>query len=324
MKPYHPDSSAAARIQDYLDGALSPAEERAFEARLATSPEFRAEVEGWRALYDSLGALPRLAPAPGFAERVLAALPARAPLGVRVWRWVTGGRSASETWAHPPEERLQDFAEGILALPLAARVEAHIGDCPRCASSVTAWRELLGSLEALPRLGPSEGFAERVLAALPAGQAEVLPMAARSASPSRSHRASALDRLAARVRALAPRSRRGWALVATVAAAPAALATAVVWYIMTHPLLTPGHLASFALWRTGDRLAALQAVVSGWLLESAGTFRAFALVEAALASPGLIAGGVLAFCLATVASLWVLWRFLLSSPEEGRYAHAAA
>lgn len=324
MNSHHPDSRAAARIQEYLDGALSPAEERAFEARLATSPEFRAEVEGWRALCHSLDGLPRLAPAPGFAERVMAKLPARAPLGVRVWTWVTGGRSASSGGAHPPEERLQDYVEGVLALPLAARVEAHIGDCPRCASSVVAWRELLGSLEALPRLGPSEGFAERVLSALPVREATSLPVAARSTSPSRSHGPSALDRLAARARGLVPRSRRGWALVGTVAAAPAALVTAAVWYIMTHPLLTPGHLASFAAWRTGDRLAAFQASLSGWLLESAATFRAFALVDAALASPGLIAGGALAFCLTTVASLWVLWRFLLASPEEGRYAHASA
>jgi hypothetical protein len=54
------------------------------------------------------------------------------------------------------------------------------------------------------------------------------------------------------------------------------------------------------------------------------TVRAFAPVEAVLSSPGLVAGGVLIFCLATVASLWVLWRFLLASPEEGRYAHASA
>lgn len=325
MNPYAPDPGIAARIQDYLDGALTPSEERAFEARIAASPELRDEVEGWRALYGRLDALPRIAPSPAFADRVLRQLPARGSLGDRVRRWFGGGvpgAARGEQAEHPGADRLQDYAEGILALPLAARVEAHLGDCPRCRVSVAAFREVVGALESLPRLEPSPGFAERVMAALPAGQAGTLGAAA--PRPARSAAASAWGWLAAAARKLVPSTRRGWSVAAVAASLPVALVTAAVGYLMTHPLLTPGHLVSFALWRTADRWAALQATVSGWLMESVAAFRAASLVEAVLGSPGVVAGGAVVFCLGTLASLWVLWRFLLSSPEEGRHAHVPA
>ncbi len=324
MNPYAPDPGTAARIQDYLDGALTPSEERAFEARIAASPELRDEVEGWRALYGRLDALPRIAPSPAFADRVLRQLPARGSLQDRVRRWFGAGvpAAAREGQAgHPGIGRLQDYAEGILALPLAARVEAHLGDCPGCRASVAAFQDVVGALESLPRLEPSPGFAERVMAAIPTAQAGT--PAAAAPLPSRSA-ASAWGWLAAAARRLVPSTRRGWSVAAAAASLPVVLVTAAVGYLLTHPLLTPGHLVSFALWRTADRWAALQSAVSGWIMESVAAFRAASLVEAVLGSPGVVAGGAVLLCLGTLASLWVLWRFLLSSPEEGRHAHLPA
>lgn len=321
MKHHHPDPQATRLIQDYLDGALASHEARAFEERLAVSPDLRAEVEGWRVLYGRLNALPHLDPPQGFADRVMVQLPSRAPLRARLAAWIGARRPLPTSPAgvgHPSPDRLQDFVEGVLALPTAARVEAHLGDCPGCRDAVVAWREVMGSLDTLPPLSPSAGFADRVMAALPHGTAPERAVAIRPAAP------SLVDRIAARARALVPSTRRGWGVAAGLAGAPAAAITAVVWYVMTHPLLTPSHLASFAIWRTGDRLAALQAAASGWFLENTATLRAFSLVESALASPALMAGGLVTFCLATVASLWVLWRFLLTTPQEGRYVHASA
>ena len=85
------------RIQDYLDGILPTAEAAGAMGHLAACEPCQEEARGWEGLFGSLAALGRLAPAPGFAERVMARVRIPAPLpapwaiaGTRVLEWGRG------------------------------------------------------------------------------------------------------------------------------------------------------------------------------------------------------------------------------------------
>lgn len=68
---------------------------------------------------------------------------------------------------HLTGDTFQAYLEGELAEDRTARVEAHVAECPRCASELDGWRLLFSELEAMPALDPSGDFAERVMAGLP-------------------------------------------------------------------------------------------------------------------------------------------------------------
>lgn len=71
--------------QDWLDGALAPAEAARFEAHLAACEACADEVAAFRAVYAELAALPLLDPRPELYDRIVAAVvPQRAPRWVRV------------------------------------------------------------------------------------------------------------------------------------------------------------------------------------------------------------------------------------------------
>lgn len=84
-------------IQDYLDGTLPPREASATRDHLAACESCEEEVRSWQGLWSLLGALGHLAPAPGFAERVMARVRIPAPMpapwavaGERIGEWVRG------------------------------------------------------------------------------------------------------------------------------------------------------------------------------------------------------------------------------------------
>jgi len=221
--------------------------------------------------------------------------------------------------AHPPSERLQDFVEGALPTATAARIRVHLQGCDPCRTEVEEWRTLFASLGTLPGLQPGPSFADRVMGALPAGGGEGWVMAPSPApSPSRT---GFPGQLAARVRVLVGGTGRIRALAGAVVAAPAAVAALALWFVASHPLLTPGHLLSFALWRAGDAVGATTAWVGSALLESGATLRLMELVGMLLGAPALTVLGVLGFCVAMVGSVWVLHRFLLAPPLEGPNVH---
>jgi len=76
----HPESD---RLEAYVEGGLPPAERAVLESHLGACARCQAEVEEWRALFGLLASLPRLAPAPGFADRVLAGVRVRRPWPAR-------------------------------------------------------------------------------------------------------------------------------------------------------------------------------------------------------------------------------------------------
>ncbi len=307
----HPDlDQAFGRIQEYLDGVLSQDEERAFEALMSASPALQAEVRGWRAFMARLDQVPLMAPSPQFRERILEALPLQptvAPVGAR--------------GAHPPSERLQDYAEGVLPQGVAARIRVHLDSCPPCSTEVVEWQELFSSLGTLPGLAPDTGFADRVMDAV-GSRARPAAVAARAVAPSAPRTPSFPERLAARVRTLIPTGARARAVAAALLAMPTAAAGAVLWFVLSHPLLTPGHLLSFGLWRVNDLVGSALAWMGSVVLESGWTLTLLEGARLFLSTPSLALGGALAFSAALLGSIWVLYRLLLAPPLEGPDAHA--
>jgi len=321
----HPDFDAPGRIQEYLDGVLSPDDERAFEAYMSTSPALREQVASWRTLMGRLDGLPRLAPSPQFREGVLSQLPP-APALERLRGVFGGGADASPGirgrpgMAHPPSERLQDYLEGVLPAAVAARIRFHLKGCDPCRTEVEEWRALFASLGTLPGLHPGPSFADRVMGSLPAGGAGGPVLAPSQAAPL-PRRPGFPERLAARVRVLLPGPGRIRALAGAAVAAPVAVVALALWFVASHPLLTPGHLLSFALWRGGDVLGAAMAWLGSLVVESGATLWLMEAAGMLVGAPALAALGVLAFCVATVGSVWVLHRFLLAPPLEGPNVH---
>ncbi len=86
---------------------------------------------------------------------------------------------------HLSSELLQAMAEGELDAARMEAAQAHLAGCGRCRGELEGWQLLFSGLEELPDLGPTPGFAERVLA-----QVELRP--------------SLAQRMGDRIRALAP------------------------------------------------------------------------------------------------------------------------
>lgn len=87
----------ADRIQEYLEGGLSDRGASEVREHLAACGPCAGEARGWEYLFGALAALGHLAPAPGFAERVMARVripslaPAlRATAGSRILSWARG------------------------------------------------------------------------------------------------------------------------------------------------------------------------------------------------------------------------------------------
>jgi anti-sigma factor RsiW len=96
---------ASERLQDLLDGDLPARHVARVRAHVDTCAACTGELDAWRGVYARLSALDGFAPAPGFAERVLARLRA-APAVTRVPAWrralATAGRFVPKTrraWA---------------------------------------------------------------------------------------------------------------------------------------------------------------------------------------------------------------------------------
>jgi len=316
------------RIQAYLDGLLSPGERAAFQELLASSPHLRAQVESYRALYARLDSLPRLEPSPGFAARVMTELrPVAAqavvrasppPLALRLRRALGIAPRSRPVPTHPGSELLQDFVDGVLPGKLAARVGVHVKGCGECRATAESWGKLYGELGALSGLTPSPTFREGVMSGVK------IPAPAPSAAPAQSPvpaGAGVLDRLR-RLRPF-PVTTRGWAVAAAAAATPVAALSAILWVVLSHPLVTPGGLLSFASWQAAARASSLGSALMAQITESLTSFRLYGVVESLVASPGGAAAAGLALSLLTLGSLWVLYRNLMGPMHPGGH-HAAA
>jgi len=110
-------------------------------SHLETCEACRVAAEETRELVSYLARLPKAAPGPLFADRVMSRLE-RAPVSV-----------------HLGAEDLDLWVTGMLPAPR----EAHLRSCPECQALANAERLLVLQLERLPLFDPAPGFAHRVL-----------------------------------------------------------------------------------------------------------------------------------------------------------------
>lgn len=100
------------RLQDWLDGELSPDQAAAFERELLADPALRQAAEAQRAMRDLLRQQGPVPAPPGFADRVFDALddepavvrlaPWRAPLGVPLQGWALAAVAVVVLWLALP------------------------------------------------------------------------------------------------------------------------------------------------------------------------------------------------------------------------------
>ncbi|MBW3534059.1 MAG: zf-HC2 domain-containing protein [Gemmatimonadetes bacterium] len=306
----------AERIQALLDGQLPEGDAVRAREHVDACARCRARAEAWEEVFSGLEALPELSPSAGFAGRVLEALPTREraalPWAARVRSWFGPG-TAGAAAGHPAPSRLHELLDGQLSGRRAAAAEAHLRACRACRHEMEGLARVVSTLERLPRPAPSAGFADGVMAAV--RMPEPAPALAR------------LRRLAvARVREVVSlRTRKAWAAVAGVAVTPAVVTAMVAWVVFSHPLVTPGSLASF-LWIQGSqRVSAATAWMTGAAMESPTVFRAWSAVEGISLAPTTAAAGFIAFSIVTVLAVWVLYLNLFASQGlEGRHAKLRA
>ena len=94
---------SAERLQAFLDGDLPAGDVARVEEHLAACVRCSEELASWSVLFEDLDGLPSLAPPAGFAERVIAGIQPAAPT-------VTVPH-------HVPDELLQEYLDGVQAIP---------------------------------------------------------------------------------------------------------------------------------------------------------------------------------------------------------------
>lgn len=138
--------------------------------------------------------------------------------------------------------------------------------------------------------------------------------------------ASPAMRLRRRLGALWPTTRRAWAAATGMVALPTAALGLGTYFLVSHPLLTPGYLASFLWWQGTAFLADTGRGLFDLVAESALAFRFYSVFGLATSSPLLVAGLFAAFSVATLAAVWVLYRtvYWQASAERRGYAHVSS
>ncbi len=80
------------KVQDWLDGVLSPDEAARFEEHMGHCAECEAEAAAFRVVFSELRAIPLLDPRPELFDRIMdEVLPQRVPRWVRVLGWAYAG-----------------------------------------------------------------------------------------------------------------------------------------------------------------------------------------------------------------------------------------
>ncbi len=309
---FHEHLSAEA-VQALLDGALSPAERARAEEHVASCARCASEIDGWRDVFEDLEDLPTLAPAAGFADRVVAGIeaPEQLPWAARA-RAALAARLAPDS-GHADDGRLQDLAAGVLAARQETRLRSHLDGCAACASRAESWRTVLGHLDRLDRFAPSEDFAARVMAEVHVSVPATAPA-----------RVPEWRRMLARARRLVPQSRRAWAAISGVAVTPAATLGLVLWTVFTHPAITPAGLASFAWWKASELAGLAWAAATSRAMQSTEIFGLFSWIRSLALTPTALVAAFLVFSAGTVVAAWVLYRNLLNThPVDAGYGHAS-
>ena len=316
---YHGHLDAEA-IQAFLEGELPKREHTVAEEHLAGCARCTSEVQAWRLVFSELSDLTPLGPSKDFASRVMSEVhvPQPVPLAARVRQALTGWGRVPALHGHVPGEVLQAMADGTLPARKAARIRTHLDGCQQCAGELATWGRLVDSLGRMAHLAPADGFAGRVMSRVH------VPVAQPTVSPVREAVAGTRRALAWAARAV-PTSRHAWATLSGIAVAPMATVGLVLYTLLSHPTLTAGSLLSFAGWKVSEFSGLAWSAISSMLMESAGLFQAYTLMESLAAAPALLAAGVVTLSTMMVAATWILYRNLIATRTvDGRYARVSA
>jgi len=299
------------QIQEFLDRGLTPKEEAEVREHLSVCPLCLSEKEAWSLVFSELGSLSEFEPSPALSQQVMARLPAREPVGARGRGWFGAGAPVGPLKKHLPVEDLQDYVEGVLPTRRAAKAQAHLAACQPCQTEVKGWERLFGSLAALDRFAPANGFAQRVMAQV------------RIPVPMPAPWVQAGSRVLVWARGFLPQTRRGWAVAGGIASAPTISMAALLYLVFSHPLLTVGSFTTYASWKASTLLSSFFSSTATAVVDSVALFRAYSLLGTLARSPLLVGVGGLVFSLMSAIALWVLFRNLVVTPSaDGRYARA--
>ncbi len=301
------------RIQEFLDRRLTPEGEAAVREHLSVCPRCQSEAEAWRLLFSDLAELPQLDPGPSFIGAVLEQAPVREATGPRPRQWIAAMSARRPEGVHIPTASIQDYLDGLLPAPPSRRVQAHLAACSSCRDEVQEWESLMAAIPRLGHFAPSPSFAEQVMA-----QVNVP-----SPVPARSHRlASIPGRVLGWSRSFLPKTRHGWAVAAGVASTPAITMATLVYLLFSRPLLTPANFGSYLLWKVAAFLSSFMTSASAFVMESGTLYPIYSLLETVGRSPFILGVGGIVFSLASATALWVLYRNLLVTSSDDRYARA--
>ncbi len=301
------------QIQEFLDRQLTREEEVAVQEHLSACTHCQSEMEAWGLLFSDLGSLPELEPSPALLHEVLQQAPVREPLGSRARAWLAARKAGHLDEAHIPPNSIQDYLEGLLPTQPATRLEAHLASCDSCRSELGDWKALMGSFGPMGYFAPRPGFSERVMAQVmvPAP----VPLRDRGL-------ASLPGRALAWIRSMLPQTRHGWAVAGGMASAPTITLTALIYLVFSRPLVTPGTFGSYLLWKASSLFDSALALVASFVSQSSILLRVFSVLEPVVRSPVLLGLGGLVFSLISAGALWVLYKNLLATSTDDRYARA--
>lgn len=204
---------------------------------------------------------------------------------------------------HLPDWMLDLLADDALSHAERVQAEAHVKECAACASDLEAARAVIASLDALPHLEPSAGFADAVMSRV------AMPGAAPAAAP-------------ARARRWLPQTRRGWARAGAWALAPLAPLALLFGWILTQPMVTAGGLWEMGTGWAGERLWSLTVGAAdmvarsgavGWIADTADALAALSATNLGVA--------LLVTAAAIPVSGWTLLRLFRTPLGGTTHAH---
>jgi hypothetical protein len=105
-----------------------------------------------------------------------------------------------------------------------------------------------------------------------------------------------------------------------MASAPTITMAALVYLLFSRPLLTPGAFGSYFLWKASDLFASVINGISSWAGDNPLVLQAYARVESLIGDPLILGVGGLLFSLFSAAALWVLYKNLIVTQSDDRYA----
>lgn len=312
MTDRHEAHMSTEIMQALLDGVLGEAEAAEAQQHLDTCARCHATFEGWTTLFDQLDSLTDLSPTVGFADRIIDSVPAArpAPLSLRdrARGWLRS-RRPMRVEGHVTDQSLQDLLDGVLSPRGIMAMEGHLDECRLCREEMVSWRSVMRSLDGLPRLEPSPGFTERVMA-----HVRVQLVVAATAPGWQ-------ERFRVWADGLSPRTRKQFAGFAGAAVTPAVSVALVAYMVLSHPLATMGNLYAFFSLQAQDSVAGLASSV-GPVSQLPVVSTLVAFVQTLAASPISAVGFVGGLVLLTCMAVWILYRNLIAmNTASGRYAY---